>query len=53
MNKYFDTKYVWHCDNRHKPICTINHYICRGDKCKHYKPTPGSVNDKSLRKVEK
>ena len=52
MNQ-FDTKYVWHCSNRHKEVCKINHNYCRGDSCKHYTPNPGSVNDKSLRKRSK
>jgi|WetSurMetagenome_2_1015567.scaffolds.fasta_scaffold994643_2 hypothetical protein len=49
-----DTKYVWHCANRHKEDCRKYHpYRCNGDSCKNYRANPGSINDKTLRKVSK
>jgi hypothetical protein len=50
MNPLYDTKLVWHCRNRHTKICKEKHKFCNGDRCRDYRPNPGSYNDKSLRK---
>lgn len=53
VNQEYDTKYVWHCKNRHTAVCRKYHNYCRGDRCRNYRPNPGSVNDKFLRKEVK
>lgn len=32
-NELYDTKYVWHCKNRHTKSCSMKYFKCRGTEC--------------------
>jgi hypothetical protein len=41
-----DSKYVWHCSNRHTKTCMKDY--CFGTKCRLYEPVKNSFHDKFM-----